>query len=88
MGILLLLGWSGNMCLAVPMKVVEIKDGTAVCEVDGVRREGSLMMVDDVEVGDYVLLHAGFAIEKIDPEEAEKTLEVFREALDAGLAPE
>ncbi|WP_303721174.1 HypC/HybG/HupF family hydrogenase formation chaperone [Malonomonas rubra] len=76
------------MCLAVPMKVVEIADGIAICEVDGVRREGSLMMLDDVVVGDYVLLHAGFAIEKIDPGEAEKTLEVFREALDAGLSAE
>ena len=76
------------MCLAVPMKVVKIDESTAVCEVDGVRREGSLMMLDDVAVGDYVLLHAGFAIEKIDPEEAQKTLEVLREALDAGLVPE
>lgn len=76
------------MCLAVPMKVVEIADGSAICEIDGVRREGSLMMVDDVAVGDYVLLHAGFAIEKIDPEEAQKTLDIFREALDAGLGAE
>lgn len=76
------------MCLAVPMKVVEIEAGAAVCEVDGVRREASLMMLDDVTVGDYVLLHAGFAIEKIDPAEAEKTLEVFREVLDAGMLPE
>ena len=76
------------MCLAVPMKVTEIVDSTAICEVDGVRREGSLMMLDDVAVGDYVLLHAGFAIERIDPEEAQKTLEVFREVLDAGLLPE
>ena len=76
------------MCLAVPMKVVEIEEGTAICEVDGVRREGSLMMLDDVAVGDYVLLHAGFAIEKIDPEEAQKTLEIFREVLEAGLLPE
>jgi hydrogenase expression/formation protein HypC len=76
------------MCLAVPMKVTEIVDSTAICEVDGVRREGSLMMLDDVAVGDYVLLHAGFAIEKIDPEEALKTLEVFRAVLDAGLYPE
>lgn len=76
------------MCLAVPMKVVEIAEGTAVCEIDGVRREGSLMMLDDVAVGDYVLLHAGFAIEKIDPVEAQKTLDVFREVLDAGLVPE
>ena len=67
------------------MKVAEIVDETAICEVDGVRREGSLMMLDGVEVGDYVLLHAGFAIEKIDPEEALKTLELLREALDAGL---
>lgn len=76
------------MCLAVPMKVVEIEEGTAICEIDGVRREGSLMMLDDVAVGDYVLLHAGFAIEKIDPVEAQKTLDVFREVLDAGLIPE
>ena len=76
------------MCLAVPMKVAEIVDNTAICEVDGVRREASLMMLDEVQVGDYVLLHAGFAIEKIDPQEAEKTLEVFREVLDAGLLPE
>ena len=76
------------MCLAVPMKVTEIVDSTAICEVDGVRRQGSLMMLDDVAVGDYVLLHAGFAIEKIDPDEAQKTLEVFREVLDAGLFPE
>jgi len=72
------------MCLAVPMQVAEILDGTAICEVDGVRREASLMMIDDVAVGDYVLIHAGFAIEKIDPVEAEKTLEIFREVLDAG----
>ncbi len=76
------------MCLAVPMKVVEIEEGTAVCEVDGVRREGSLMMLDDVVIGDYVLLHAGFAIEKIDPDEALKTLAIFREVLDAGMLPE
>jgi len=72
------------MCLAVPMKISEITEGTAICEVDGVRREASLMMLDNAEVGDYVLIHAGFALEKIDPEEAEKTLAIFREVLDAG----
>jgi hydrogenase expression/formation protein HypC len=72
------------MCLAVPMQVAEILDGTAICEVDGVRREASLMMIDEVAVGDYVLIHAGFAIEKIDPVEAQRTLELFREILDAG----
>ena len=72
------------MCLAVPMQVSEILDGTAICEVDGVRREASLMMIDEVAVGDFVLIHAGFAIEKIDPGEAEKTLDIFREILDSG----
>lgn len=72
------------MCLAVPMKIVEIAEGTAICEVDGVRREASLMMLEDAVVGDYVLIHAGFAIEKIDPLEAQKTLDIFREVLDAG----
>jgi hydrogenase expression/formation protein HypC len=66
------------------MKIAEIDEGTAICEVDGVRREASLMMLEDAMVGDYVLIHAGFAIEKIDPDEARKTLEVFREVLDAG----
>jgi len=76
------------MCLGVPMRVISITDDTATCEIDGVRREASLMMVDGVEVGDFVLIHAGFAIEKIDPEEAELTLKALREALDMGLVPE
>jgi hydrogenase expression/formation protein HypC len=46
------------------------------------------MMIDDVEVGDYVLIHAGFAIEKIDEEEARLTLQALRDALDMGLVPE
>ncbi|PLX78238.1 MAG: HypC/HybG/HupF family hydrogenase formation chaperone [Desulfuromonas sp.] len=76
------------MCLGVPMLVKSIEHEMAVCEIDGVQREASLMMVEDVKVGDFVLIHAGFAIEKIDPEEAELTLQALREALDLGLAPE
>lgn len=72
------------MCLAVPMRIAEIADGAAICEVDGVRREASLMMLENAAVGDYVLIHAGFAIEKIDPREAQKTLDIFREVLNAG----
>ncbi len=75
------------MCLAVPMQVIEINDDTAVCEIDGVRRDASLMMLDGVEVGDFVLIHAGFAIERMDPQEAEKTLELFREILADGEVP-
>ena len=76
------------MCLGVPMQVKSITDELAVCEIDGVRREASLMMLEDVQVGDYVLIHAGFAIEKIDEAEAQLTLEALRAALDEGLLPE
>lgn len=76
------------MCLAVPMQVKTIADDMAVCEIDGVQREASLMMIEDVQVGDYVLIHAGFAIEKIDEDEAQLTLQALREALAMGLAPE
>ena len=76
------------MCLGVPMQVKIIENEMAICEIDGVQREASLMMIDDVAIGDYVLIHAGFAIEKIDEEEARLTLRALREALDQGLAPE
>jgi hydrogenase expression/formation protein HypC len=70
------------------MQVKNIENETATCEIDGVTREASLMMIDGVEVGDYVLIHAGFAIEKIDEKEAQLTLDALREALDMGLEPE
>jgi len=76
------------MCLGVPMQVKTISDDLAICEIDGVQREASLMMLDNVQVGDYVLIHAGFAIEKIDEAEAQLTLEVLRAALDEGILPE
>ena len=76
------------MCLGVPMQVITIDNGLATCEIDGVKREASLMMIDDVQVGDFVLIHAGFAIEKIDEEEAQLTLKALRDALDMGLMPE
>lgn len=68
------------MCLGVPMKIVEREGDTVVAEVDGVRREASLMMLgDEVQAGDYVIVHAGFAISRIDPVEAEETLRLMRE---------
>jgi len=68
------------MCLAVPAEVLELKENDmALTELGGVRKDVSLMLVDDVKAGDYVLVHAGFAIEKIDKVEAEKTLELFEE---------
>jgi len=71
------------MCLAIPMQVTSIAGETALCEIDGVKREASLMLVEDVRVGDFVLIHAGFAMEKLDPAEAETTLELFRQLLAA-----
>jgi len=76
------------MCLGVPMQVKTIEDEMAVCEIDGVQREASLLMIDGIKVGDYVLIHAGFAIEKIDEDEAQLTLDALRSALDQGLVPE
>ena len=76
------------MCLAVPMRVIAITDEMALCEIDGVRREASLMMVDNVAVHDYVLIHAGFAIERLDEGEAEETLRLMREVLAQGILPE
>jgi hydrogenase expression/formation protein HypC len=63
------------------MQVVSIDGETAVCEIDGVKREASLMMVEDVQVGDFVLIHAGFAMEKLDQADAEATLQLFRQIL-------
>ena len=76
------------MCLGVPMQVKTIENEVAMCEIDGVQREASLMMLDDVKIGDYVLIHAGFAIEKIDDDEAQLTLKALREDLDMGLTAE
>ncbi len=68
------------MCLAIPSKIVEINDQMAVIDVDGVRREASLLMLEDPEVGDYVIVHAGFAIQKIDEAAAMESLQLLREA--------
>ncbi len=76
------------MCLGVPMQVMTIDGETALCEVDGVRREASLALIDRIEIGDFVLIHAGFAIEKVDATEAEETLRIFRRLLAEGMGPE
>jgi len=66
------------MCLAIPVRVVELRgDSTAVVDLAGVRKEISLALVDDVQVGDYVILHVGYALSKLDAAEAERTLALF-----------
>jgi hydrogenase expression/formation protein HypC len=76
------------MCLAVPAKIVEVDATTdmAVVELDGIRKEVSTVLIEHAMVGDYVLIHVGFALERIDQVEAEKTLALFAElrAQDAG----
>jgi len=68
------------MCLAVPAEVMEKKENEmALIEIGGVRKDVSLMLVDGVDVGDYVLVHAGFAIDKIDEGEAKKTMQLLEE---------
>ena len=67
------------MCLSIPAKVESIKEEMATVSVGGTEYEASLQMVDDVKVGDYVLLHTGFAIQKISEEEAIETLKVYEE---------
>ena len=68
------------MCLAIPAQVVELcPDDNAIVDLAGVRKEISLALVDGVAVGDYVIVHVGYALNKLDPDEAEKTLQMFAE---------
>ncbi len=68
------------MCIAIPMNVKEINGNMGVVESQGVKREVGLMLMDDVKVGDWVLIHAGFAISKLNQEDAEETMALLREA--------
>ncbi len=70
------------MCLAIPAKVIEKKGTQGVVEIAGVRHEVDLRLLEDVNVGDYVILHAGFGIQKLDTKEAEETLDLLRELMD------
>jgi hydrogenase expression/formation protein HypC len=70
------------MCLAIPVRVVELRDeATAIVDLDGIRKEISLALVDGVEIGDYVILHVGYALARLDPAEAERTLALFAGAV-------
>jgi hydrogenase expression/formation protein HypC len=68
------------VCLAIPSKITHIENDMATIDVDGVQREASLLLLEDAQVGDYVIVHAGFAIHKIDEEAAMETLNLLREA--------
>jgi len=68
------------MCLSIPAEVLEIQGKRAKVSVGGAMYTAGLHLVDDVQVGDYVLLHSGYAIQKIDAKEAAETLALLREA--------
>lgn len=68
------------MCLAIPSKIIQIKDNIGTIDVDGVKRKTSLLLLEDAEVGDYVIVHAGFAIQKIDEQAAMESLKLLKEA--------
>lgn len=74
------------MCLAIPARVIEVKEGVGSVELAGVVREVSFMLLPDAKVGDYVLLHAGYALQKMDEAEAEETIRLLSELTEAGEA--
>lgn len=67
------------MCIAIPGKVITINNDNAIVDFNGIKREIYLFFVPEVEIGDFVLVHAGCAIEIIDEEEAKKTVEALKE---------
>ncbi|MEJ2221488.1 MAG: HypC/HybG/HupF family hydrogenase formation chaperone [Desulfobacterales bacterium] len=71
------------MCLAIPSRITKIQNNMATIDVEGVQREASLLLLEDARVGDYVIVHAGFAIQKLDEAAARQTLDLLREAIAA-----
>lgn len=68
------------MCLAIPSKITHIENEMATIDVDGVKRSASLMLLEDAAVGDFVIVHAGFAIKKLDEASATETIRLLKEA--------
>lgn len=67
------------MCLAIPARIVEIENGMGTIDMDGTRRQVSLLLQEDAKVGDYVIVHAGFAIHRVDEEEALESLRLLHQ---------
>jgi hydrogenase expression/formation protein HypC len=71
------------VCLAVPGKIISIKGNTAAVDIEGVTTEADISLLDNVEVGDYVIIHTGFAIQRYDEEDALETLRLLKEMSDS-----
>jgi hydrogenase expression/formation protein HypC len=79
------------MCLAIPSKITKIENGIGTIDVDGVQRTCSLLLLEDARVGDWVIVHAGFALHKIDETAAMESLAILKEAaalVEGGNPPE
>ena len=72
------------MCLAVPMKVISKNETSGIAEMSGVKREINFMLLPEAKIGDFVIVHAGFAIQRLNEEEAHKTLGLFKEIAELG----
>ncbi len=71
------------MCLAIPAQVLEIIGYEAVLDFGGVKRRANISLLENVKIGDYVIVHVGFAIQKLDNKEAEESLKYWKESLEA-----
>ena len=65
------------MCLAIPMKIIDIRGGTGIVQIGTIQKEINVELMDGIDIGDYVLVHAGFAIEKINDKIAQETLSLL-----------
>jgi hydrogenase expression/formation protein HypC len=74
------------MCLAIPMQLIERSEWDGTAELRGVQRQVSLMLCPEAQVGEYVLVHAGYAITTVDAEEARKTLEILDEIVQEDIS--
>lgn len=73
------------MCLGTPMKVISVKENIAVCEAGGITRDVNIFLIEEpLNVGDYVLVHVGYAIEKIDPHRAQETIFLLEQMQQGG----
>ncbi len=69
------------MCIAVPFKIINIKNGMAIAESEGVKKSVSLMLINKAKIGQYILIHAGFAIKIINKQAALKTISLLKKSL-------
>ena len=73
------------MCLAIPLRITEIQGKEAMAELEGLKQKIRIDFIKDLKVGDYVIVHAGFALERLDEEQAKENMEIIKEVTDAAL---